>query len=206
MPRFTIRQGLLGVALCAIIFALVTADGCGKPFTYVESLSFSPDGTRAVASRRDCRDAGIWGKSYKVDLSRKISLIDVPARCVDRIIESQFARGGPLILELESGAAVFGNRGRTVFLLAAGSGDITPVDVASGEWGPPLPPDPVRPQSLVASADGTRMAALGEFGIGMWETVTPWRTGAFVERVSVSAVARRGNFARWQLGRIYPHK
>lgn len=75
MPRFTLTQLLMGIALVAILLLLTQSEGCGERYTIIECISFSSDGSRIAVSKLQARDARIPMKAYKADVSRTISLL-----------------------------------------------------------------------------------------------------------------------------------
>lgn len=93
MPRYTLMQMLMGIALLAIIFAFTKSEGCGRRYTVVECLSFSSNGKEIGVSMLNCRDARTPLKFYKRDLARTLSVIPSSIGTPARLVHKDVTRG-----------------------------------------------------------------------------------------------------------------
>jgi WD40 repeat protein len=120
MPRFTISQMMMGFVLAALLISLFLADGCGKRYSRIECISFSPDGSKLVVSRLNARDAREFGKSYSADLARTITVISADTGKTIKNVHQDFRPGnmGPAIALWnhisERTTVIFANNGEVI--------------------------------------------------------------------------------------------
>jgi WD40 repeat protein len=93
MPRFTLFQLLLGIALLALLLAFTQAEGCGEHFAMIESLCFSAGDSRIAVTKLNARDAQAHFKIYKANVSRTISWLDASAGKRLGLIHQSFKSG-----------------------------------------------------------------------------------------------------------------
>lgn len=129
MPRFTLSQLLMGVALIAIILAFTQTEGCGTRYTMIETLSFTSDDSRIAVTKLNARDARTPLKFYMANVARTISWLNASDGVNRGLIHQDFKSGnrGP--------AFQFWRVGRTsvlcnpsndhVAMSAFGGGDVT---------------------------------------------------------------------------------
>jgi hypothetical protein len=93
MPRFSLTQLFMGIALVGILLTLVQSEGCGKRYSQIECISYNPVGTRLLVSRLDARDARTPGKGYKSNVARKLSVFDAVDGSNERIVHQDYRAG-----------------------------------------------------------------------------------------------------------------
>lgn len=136
MPRFSLTQLFMTVALAGVLLTFVRSEGCGRRGQLVSELKFSPDGTRLAVARHDARDAQTPMKFHWRDVSRTISLMSVPTLDVERVVQRDLRPGvrGPamhLFSRAENQMAFVDDR--TLAALEFGGGALRLVDLASGD-------------------------------------------------------------------------
>lgn len=77
MPRFTLSQLLMGVALIAIVLVFTQTEGCGTRYTMIETLSFTSDDSQIAVTKLSARDARTPFKFYKANVARTVSWLNV---------------------------------------------------------------------------------------------------------------------------------
>lgn len=93
MPRFTLSQMLMGVALVAIGLLFTQAEGCGSRFAMIESMAFSSDDSRILVTKLTARDAQTPGKGYMADIARWVSWLDARNGYGLGVVRHDFAGG-----------------------------------------------------------------------------------------------------------------
>lgn len=101
MRRFTVSQLFMATALIAISLMLWQSEGCGRRYSKIGCLRFSPDGRAIAVARYDARDANQPGKGYVANLSRTVSLMSAEDGSTQWVAESKVKRGncGPARFE-----------------------------------------------------------------------------------------------------------
>jgi WD40 repeat protein len=129
MPRFTLSQLFMGIALIAIALAFTQTEGCGRRFAMIESISFSSDDSRIVVTKLNARDARTPMKIYKANVSRTVSWLDVSTGKTGGVIHQDFKAGncGPAFRLWRVGriSALCNPSNDHVAMSAFGGGDIT---------------------------------------------------------------------------------
>ncbi|MEM6691329.1 MAG: WD40 repeat domain-containing protein [Planctomycetota bacterium] len=93
MPRFTLTQLLMGMALFAILLVFTQTEGCGKRYSMIETLSFSSDNSRVLVTKLTARDARTPMKLYKTNLARTVSWADTSTGAVRGRVHQDFKPG-----------------------------------------------------------------------------------------------------------------
>ena len=91
--RFSLAQSFMAMALVAILLTFTQCDGCGRHFQRISCLDFSPDGKSLAVVRHDARDALVDMKFYLRDVSRTVSIAEVPSLSRSRIVEQRLLPG-----------------------------------------------------------------------------------------------------------------
>ncbi|HVU86458.1 MAG TPA: hypothetical protein VHD36_04010 [Pirellulales bacterium] len=137
MKRFTLSQMFMGVAVLALLFALVPAEGCGEPYTRIQALSFSPDGKRLAVVKLNWRNANVPLKGYAANIARNICLVDVESATPTEIVERNFLPGnqGPAFAVLRQcpDSLAFSADGNSLFFLDANASEIRVCDLNAKE-------------------------------------------------------------------------
>jgi WD40 repeat protein len=180
--QFTLGGLFMFVTLVAILLTFLRAEGCGRSFTKIGSVEFSPDGKRLVVARYNARDANVSMKAWWSDVSRTISIVNVESGTVERVLEQTTKPGnqGPaLVIYLElAGSIAFGQDADTLFVVEHGGGKISRFDLITGERREvlvppvksPLPIPPGQPVRSLAISNDRRLLALGyPYGIALWD-------------------------------------
>lgn len=136
MPRFTLSQLFMGMALIAIIAVVTQTEGCGTHYTMVEAISFSSDGSRIAVATLNGRDVRTPGKAYKADLSRTISWLNASTGGDCGIVHEDFNAGncGPAFgfWRLGRTSALCNPSNDHIAMSAFGGGDVT-LDAETGK-------------------------------------------------------------------------
>jgi WD40 repeat protein len=77
MPRFTLSQLFMAVSLLAILLAFSTMQGYARVFSEVNSLSFSPDGSKLIVDHLSAVDAEVPHKGYVRNRVRSLKIVNV---------------------------------------------------------------------------------------------------------------------------------
>ena len=129
MPRFSLTQLLMGTALIAILLVFTQTEGCGTRYTLIETISFSSDGSRIVATHLTARDARTPMKRYKSNVARTISWLDSTTGANRGIIHQDFKPGnsGPAFRHWRVGrnSVVCNPADSRIAFSAFGGGDVT---------------------------------------------------------------------------------
>ena len=80
MPKFSMTQLLMAMALIAILLVLLRSDRISGRYATIESLCFSSDGSRLIVSKLTARDAEVPLKMSKTDIKKTLSSIDVASK------------------------------------------------------------------------------------------------------------------------------
>ncbi|HEY4312151.1 MAG TPA: WD40 repeat domain-containing protein [Pirellulales bacterium] len=135
MKHFTLSQLFHGIALLALTFALVRAEGCGTAFTRIGALSFSPDGKRLAVVKLNWRDANVSLKGYAADILRTLSIVDVEKAIPTEVVDRAFVAGnqGPAfaILRQCPDSLAFSADGKRLFFLDFEATKIRVCDLSS---------------------------------------------------------------------------
>ena len=91
--QFTLTGLFMFITLVAILLSLLKADGCGKTYTRIGSLRFSPDGERLAAAKYNGHDANVPLKTCLTDVLRTISIVSVETGKAERVVEQTIKRG-----------------------------------------------------------------------------------------------------------------
>jgi len=83
----------MGMALVAIVLVFTQSEGCGRRYAFIESISFSSDGSRIAVSKLNARDARTPGKGCKADISRTLSVLASSNGSLDRLLHQDFEPG-----------------------------------------------------------------------------------------------------------------
>lgn len=189
MPRFTLSQLLMGTALVAIILAFSQTEGCGRRYTMIESLSFSPDGSRLAVTKLNARDAGTHGKLYKADISRTISWVESSTGRDQGLIHQDFESGnsGPAFHYWRMGrtSAVCSPSKESIAMTEFGGGKVTRAARAGHRTVVPIGH---RSNNLAFSPTGRFLAVSG----GQELTVFDLQEDSEVMRIPASGVAFLG--------------
>ena len=174
MFRFSLTQLLMGVALLAIGLLFLRTDGCGRRYSLIECLSFSPDGSRLAVTRIDCRDAQTSMKFYKANLSRTISLLDTQNGELLKIVHQDYRSGnhGPAFGYIYPGrvSAVFSPLNGSIVASEFGGGELLflPLGEQGGE--PPARVATFGPcDNLAISPSGRYVATSGILGVTIFD-------------------------------------
>ncbi len=65
----------MATALVAIVLAFIRSEGCGRRYTQIGCVSFSPDGSRIAVSKMNARNSRTPGKHYIANVSRTLSIL-----------------------------------------------------------------------------------------------------------------------------------
>lgn len=76
MPRFTLTQVLMAVALVGIVAALVKTDALARRYAVVSSLAISSDGQQLALVHSFAKDARLPSQEYNTNLQRAVHLLD----------------------------------------------------------------------------------------------------------------------------------
>jgi hypothetical protein len=160
--RFSLSQLLLGISLVAILFGFTQSEGCGNRYAMIETLSFSSDDTRLLATKLTARDAQTPLKFYKADVSRTISWFNASTGASQGIVHQDLRRGncGPAFglwwIGRKSAICQPSNDGVT--MSAFGGGDVT---IGVGTHAPKVVPLKHEAYNIAVSKTGRFMAASG---------------------------------------------
>lgn len=173
MPRFSVMQLLMGMALIAILIVFTQAEGCGARLSMIESLSFSSDDSRILVTKLTARDAQTQGKAYKSNVARTVSWLDASTGEVRGVIHRDFKPGnsGPAFQYWWMGrTSVICNPGNNqVAFCAFGGGNLTCGVDHSTSKSIPLP-DPAL--NLAISRSGRLLASSGPSQLTVLDTST----------------------------------
>lgn len=124
MPRFSLKQLLMGTALLGVILVLFQSGGCGERFSKIETLEFSSDGSKILVAREDSRDAMAMRRYVQSELSRTVSWLDTETG--DSL--------GVVYRDLRGGSSIpkswFFDAGRTPVACRPSNDDVAMVDFA----------------------------------------------------------------------------
>ncbi len=93
MPRFSLKQLLMGTALFGVLLVFTQTEGCGTRYSTIETLSFSSDGLQIVVTKLTARDSRTPMKAYKSNLARTVSLVDTATGRSLGVIHQDFKPG-----------------------------------------------------------------------------------------------------------------
>jgi len=174
MPRFTLTQLLMGTALVAILLVFAQAEGCGRPLTLVECVSFSSDGSRIAVSKLNARDARTPLKVYKANVSRTISWMDSTTGASIGVIHQDFKPGncGPAFRLWWVGrtSALCNPMTDRVSANGFGGGDITHYAGDESESTPYVTSLQHRALNMAFSDSGRLLAASGMYELTVLDT------------------------------------
>ncbi len=162
--NYSLRSFFVAVAVLALIFALLQAEGCGTAHMKIHSLAFSPDGKRIAVVKLNWRNANVHLKNYAANIGRTISLIDGESVEPTRAIDSDFRPGnrGPATEFLRQGreALAFNADGDSLLFPEFGGGKIQRFDLNSGKTTTFFDPGMAKAvQDFALSQDRTVLAA-----------------------------------------------
>lgn len=173
MPRFSVMQLLMGMALIAILIVFTQAEGCGTRYSMVESLSFSSDDSRILVTKLTARDAQTQGKAYKSNVARTVSWLDASTGEVRGVIHRDFKPGnsGPAFQYWWMGrTSVICNPGNDqIAFCAFGGGDL--IYGADPSTSKPIPLANYA-ANLAISRSGRWLASSGMSQLTVWDTST----------------------------------
>ena len=163
----------MGTALIAILLVFTQSDGCGTRYTLIETISFSSDSSRIVATRLTARDARTPMKFYKSNVARTLSWMDSATGEKLGVIHQDFKPGnaGPAFRHWHVGrtSVICNPVNDRIAFSAFGGGALT--------YGAELPsPKTVeltpRSANLAISNSGRLLAASGGYGLTVIDTTT----------------------------------
>ena len=97
MPRFSLAQYLMGIALLPVLLSFLICEGCGARRVKIGAMVFSPTGASLTVAKYSARGASEPGKAYLAHVGRTISTIktsdanEVKVKVKDR---NSFRTGG----------------------------------------------------------------------------------------------------------------
>ncbi len=164
---------MMGAALAPILWMLLHAEGCGRQYEFVESVSFSPDGSRILVTNLTAKDANASGKIYKANVARTISLIDVTTRRTERVHED-FRPGncGPALhlFRPRRMTAAYNSADDSIVIQEFGGGaiELHPTDRSSAVQTVNLNHDSL---NIALSKSGNLLAASYTPDLSVWDTM-----------------------------------
>ena len=173
MPRFSLTQLLMGTALIAILLVLTQTEGCGRRYTLIETISFSSDGSRIVATRLTARNARTPMKHYKSNVARTISWLDSATGASLGVIHQDYKPGnsGPAFQHWCVGrtSVICNPTDNRVAFSAFGGGDV----IYGADRPSPKTVTLTTPAAnLAISNSGRYLAASGSYGLNLIDTST----------------------------------
>ena len=173
MLRFSLTQLLMGTALIAILLVFTQTEGCGSRYTLIETISFSSDSSRIVATRLTARDARTPLKFYKSNVARTLSWMDSATGEKLGVIHQDFKPGnsGPAFRHWRVGrtSVVCNPVDDRIAFSAFGGGALTyGAELPSPKTVELTPPA----ANLAISNSGRLLATSGGYGLTVIDTTT----------------------------------
>lgn len=184
MPGYTLTQLFMGTALISIIVAFSQTEGCGARYANIESLCFTSDDSRILASKLTSRDACTPFKIHKADVARTVSWIDAQAGSSIEVIHQSFKSGncGPAFELWHLGrTSALCTTTNDVAIAAFGGGEVTR---DAGTVKPPVLPFRSSACNIAYSKDGRFLAASGRDEVAVFDT----QNNVFAMRVTASGL------------------
>ena len=139
MPKYSLHNLLMWIALAAIVFALIKSEGFGRRVVYIDSLWFSADESRILVSTVSGRNKSAWYNTELKHLSRTISWLDHQNGTTIEVVHQDYEKQIPYasIDELKGTVACHPTTDRIAAVQFFGSN--TTLDIQSGKWIEDLP-------------------------------------------------------------------
>lgn len=173
MPRFSLTQLLMGMALVAILLVFTQSEGCGTRYSTIEALSFSSDDSQILVTKLTARNARTPMKLYKSNLARTVSWLDRSTGAGRGMVHQDFKPGnsGPAFRHWWVGrtSVVCNPTDDRIAFSGFGGGDLT----YGARQTPPTTLPLAQPASnLSISKSGRFVAASGMYHLTVVDTST----------------------------------
>lgn len=173
MPRFTLTQLLMGMALFAILLVFTQTEGCGRRYSMIETLSFSSDDSRILVTKLTARDARTPMKLYKSGLARTVSWADTSTGAARGMVHQDFKprNSGPAFRHWWVGrtSVVCNPTDDRIAISGFGGGDLT---YGAAQTSPTTIPLAQLAANLTVSETGRFVAASGMYHLTVVDTST----------------------------------